>query len=363
VKPTDLIAAVQAAPDDDAPRAVYGDALSDAGDPLGELVAVQLELGRLDHKDFLRRAQLEDRERVLLRKHGKKWLKPYAKLATGVHFRRGLVERMTVSPQTLLERTDALFAAAPLLRGVELGADWDDAALTALARAKVLSRFRELRFFQPAVTVAGLSRLVSSPAVSALETLEIEHCLQAREGLATALSRSPHVAGLKSFRLRKTLLGSVGLRTLLVAETLPALRTLELHRSNIQDAGAVALARPHRLKLDRLEIGMYHFTPKSFKILMGAKLLGKLSYLALRDRYLAASSALALAASKQLKQLRVLDLDGATLDPEGARALAASKVLPKIERLRVCEYELDAGARAALEKRYGAALHLDPPEE
>jgi uncharacterized protein (TIGR02996 family) len=38
----DLLAAIRAAPDDDAPRAVYADWLLERGDPLGELIAIQL---------------------------------------------------------------------------------------------------------------------------------------------------------------------------------------------------------------------------------------------------------------------------------------------------------------------------------
>ncbi len=62
-----LYAAVYAAPTDDGPRRVLADALLEAGDPRGELIALQLSGG--------------DPERVeaLLKKHGEKWLGPLAK--------------------------------------------------------------------------------------------------------------------------------------------------------------------------------------------------------------------------------------------------------------------------------------------
>src|SRR5947209_1923575 len=52
-------------PEDEAPRMIYADWLQDQGDPLGELVRVQTELGRID-TGRARREELARRERELL---------------------------------------------------------------------------------------------------------------------------------------------------------------------------------------------------------------------------------------------------------------------------------------------------------
>lgn len=62
----DLLAAVWAAPDDDAPRQVYADFLQEKGDPRGELIALQLS-GKND-KDTTSRCK------KLLAEHGRAWL-------------------------------------------------------------------------------------------------------------------------------------------------------------------------------------------------------------------------------------------------------------------------------------------------
>ncbi len=86
----ELLGAIWAALDDDAPRAVYADFLMERGDPRGELVAIQL---RGDADDAARR-----RARALLAKHGKEWLGPLERLLDkqGREVRRGFLARGTL---------------------------------------------------------------------------------------------------------------------------------------------------------------------------------------------------------------------------------------------------------------------------
>jgi uncharacterized protein (TIGR02996 family) len=81
----DLLAAVYANPDDDAPRSVYADWLQERGDPRGEFIALQLE------KSPTKEAQARIRE--LLKKHERAWLGPIEPpvLKAAVVFRRGFV--------------------------------------------------------------------------------------------------------------------------------------------------------------------------------------------------------------------------------------------------------------------------------
>src|SRR5262249_12087734 len=87
-------------PDDDAPRLVYADWLEEQGDAdnlaNAELLRVQCRLARLDgvEEEFF---DLQTREELLLREHGRRWL---AKLPDedGIdwRFRRGLPEHVSV---------------------------------------------------------------------------------------------------------------------------------------------------------------------------------------------------------------------------------------------------------------------------
>src|SRR5262245_55829511 len=63
-----LLAAVHESPEDDAPRRVYADWLTDHGDPRGEFIAVQCELAGLTDADP-RWPELKARERDLLEAH------------------------------------------------------------------------------------------------------------------------------------------------------------------------------------------------------------------------------------------------------------------------------------------------------
>jgi uncharacterized protein (TIGR02996 family) len=76
-----LLAAIYDAPDDDGPRLVYADYLTEKGDPRGEFIALQIRGG--DPK----------REKELIKKHGAGWLGPLAPvlLKEGIEFRRGFV--------------------------------------------------------------------------------------------------------------------------------------------------------------------------------------------------------------------------------------------------------------------------------
>ncbi len=66
-----LLAAVYAAPDDDAPRLVYADWLQEQGDPRGELIALQIAR---THQEPTHDAL--DRERYLIENHCGAWLAP-----------------------------------------------------------------------------------------------------------------------------------------------------------------------------------------------------------------------------------------------------------------------------------------------
>ena len=81
----ELLAAIYANPSDDGARAVYADALQEAGDPRGELIALQLQRERTK--------QQIARERALLKAHEREWIGGIAPVVNkgGTEFARGFL--------------------------------------------------------------------------------------------------------------------------------------------------------------------------------------------------------------------------------------------------------------------------------
>jgi uncharacterized protein (TIGR02996 family) len=107
--PDALLEACLAAPEDDAPRLVWADAI---GGERGELVVIQCDLARggLAPAEVVRRKQ---RERELLAGHAAAWSGLHG-LATACSFQRGFVEAVAVDIDRALEHRAAIAAAAPL---------------------------------------------------------------------------------------------------------------------------------------------------------------------------------------------------------------------------------------------------------
>jgi len=88
----ELLAAIYAQPDDDAPRLVYADALQERGDPRGELIALQIRLATEAGEPAMR-----VRERELLREHGDAWLGALAPIVVAPFaFERGFLAMVTI---------------------------------------------------------------------------------------------------------------------------------------------------------------------------------------------------------------------------------------------------------------------------
>jgi uncharacterized protein (TIGR02996 family) len=109
----ELYDAVYAALDTDEPRTVLADALQERGDPRGELIALQLLAVRGEATEVVR-----ERERELLRKHGKTWLGELRKITLRAELRRGFLYRLELAGAWVTDHWDVL-AMDPSLRTVE----------------------------------------------------------------------------------------------------------------------------------------------------------------------------------------------------------------------------------------------------
>jgi uncharacterized protein (TIGR02996 family) len=108
-----LYAAVYAAPDDDAPRAVLADALTDAGDPRGELIALQLREAAGDATP-----EMTERARELVQTHAKSWLGSLRPIVYRAELRRGFLHTLELEGSYATRKWDEL-ARDPALATVE----------------------------------------------------------------------------------------------------------------------------------------------------------------------------------------------------------------------------------------------------
>jgi uncharacterized protein (TIGR02996 family) len=189
-----LLETARVDPDDDAPRLVYGDWLTERGDPRGELIAVQCELARLadETPPSSRLCALRRREAQLLLVHGPRWLAtPHLRSPI---LRRGFVDEGTLDACRDFDRlAPAIFAAAPLL--TRLALFWDpDPAFAALLASPHFARIRGLRLR----SVESLESLLrAADEVPHLQHLVIEQC----EPSPDLVGRLDALVGLRSLAL------------------------------------------------------------------------------------------------------------------------------------------------------------------
>lgn len=111
-----LLEACRLAPDDDAPRLAWAEAV---GGERGELVLLQCELarGRIALAEAVPRQR---RVSELLAMHGAAW-SGVDHLGARFEFRRGFVEAIEADARTFATHIDEIFRRAPLLRSLAAG--------------------------------------------------------------------------------------------------------------------------------------------------------------------------------------------------------------------------------------------------
>ncbi len=205
-----LLAAVLAAPEDDAPRLVYADWLDENGRPeRAQFIRLQVERSRLPrfdpHREVLTR--LADR---LFDRHGADWVAELPRVdgITWAEFDRGFPRAVVARTLGYFERAARrLSAAAPIdtleLRGPEA---------RRLSRAQAQPALRVLR-----VRHTGLAdppdELFQSPLLSTVHTLELVGLGLENDGLA-ALARSGRLEHLRELVLDGNSVGTAGLTAL-----------------------------------------------------------------------------------------------------------------------------------------------------
>jgi uncharacterized protein (TIGR02996 family) len=266
-----FLAAIAASRDDDAPRLRYADWLSQGGDPLGGFICRQCRRGRPLLPPRFSSSDLDHVEQALLDAHGETWLRPlrqlgvedYLEYLDAVVFQSGMVEKVRLADEdTVLRHADALFEAAPALRGIIL---WKQVSYDRLAAAPALARLTELQLVDH-ISYAELRQLLASSHLSNLRTLALPFEIGPRGAAllascrqlsrlttlalhgelgdkgAKALANSPHLAQLAHLELIGCGIGPAGVRALTTSPRLPELHRLSLRSSPIGTDGVRALA-------------------------------------------------------------------------------------------------------------------------
>ncbi|MBX3162421.1 MAG: TIGR02996 domain-containing protein [Deltaproteobacteria bacterium] len=344
-----LLAAIRERPEDDAPRLVYADWLTERGDPRGELIAVQCALARLERDDDAR-PRLEERDRELRTAHEEAWRGELAQLpgfASG-YLERGFVRRLAMDEGALGIHLAAALAAAPLLEEVYLSRERrDDDADEAEAPAE-LARLRGIRYHTTRYALAGLEsghldglaalelgRDVDVPAVvdgMVARPLRLRRLDARFDGCLGKVLAWPGAAALEDLdAARSAVDGSIAARLARLAN----LRTLRLGDNRLHDEGVRALVTsPHLRSLVELDLARTRG-----RAAIAEARLPALTRLRYGENDLRGGAANKLAAAPGLANLELLDLRGSNrpeaplLDVDGAIAVVSSPNLARLHTL------------------------------
>lgn len=382
-----LLAAICAAPDDDAARLAYADFLDEHGEPeRAEFIRLQIDLAHLPAWD--RKAKLlRFRERLLLLRHGEEWRAQLPELG-GVEwgkFERGFVSEVILeSLKVLTKRFDALCAASPItgiqlnsldgftskppephhwLRSLRLGvACKEPGAVTQIATSHWVTT---LTRFEVACTVlaSDLAVIAGSARLAQLQELHLTHGSSSDVGLA-ALAKSEHLANLRVLRLPPANLGTfatdppitvAGIKSLAATQTLTNLTSLDLGNQRFTDDGVRAiLTSPSLAKLETVSFAGSALTARAFELTTGQARLRDVN---LSQCVIGDVGAAALAKSPHFTKVARLDLRACEVGAKGIAALAASNMAKHLRELNLADNPVRASGIQELAKGRWPELH------
>ncbi|MGV3623189.1 MAG: TIGR02996 domain-containing protein [Archangium sp.] len=231
-----LRAQILASPEDDGPRQVLADLLTEQGDPRGEFIAVQLQLARENNPPLAAQAQ------ELLTKYGAAWAA--APNDVRVTFRRGFVDSVESNEAAVSIELSELCAREPVTSVRFVSSRRFE--MHSLSLAPWLSRIRALEFaaahrYGAAVTADGLEVLLESPSLRRLERLVFRDQPLGDAGAAKLAEHSAAVSSLKALVLQGAGISARGARLLAGIRWLPRLEELSLADNPLQVQGVEAV--------------------------------------------------------------------------------------------------------------------------
>jgi uncharacterized protein (TIGR02996 family) len=342
-----LLQAVQDRPEDDAPRLRYGARLEQRGDAYGEFIRLQCP-PRSATDEELDAAQ--ERTRLLLVRHGWKWLTPLERLGLrNPHFHRGFVEQGEMAAAALVDHAEPLFRLAPLLRQLALQWAWID--LDRLAACPGLARIQSLglsnRGQGSKLGPQQLARLLASPYLGGLRALDLSFNPLGPAGVKV-VADSPALAGLTSLTLTSCALDDAAVQHLAASPHLAELQTLSLS-GGVTAEGIRALAGSAYLThLTSLDLEGCQLDDEGTQVLASSPRMAGLTSLALSNTGLADEGVKALASSPWITRLRTLVLSQNLFGDAGLTALAASPNLTNLTSLQLRDLRTSADALGTL---------------
>lgn len=306
----ELLQAVLAAPDDEAPRLVLADWLTERGDPRGEFISIQCQRARGVEDDGALLAQ----ERALLEAHGASWI-PDPSLVR-VQFARGFPESVEVLDAMALPQLESFLAREPVRALTFNSAQRLDAArfsaLPWIDRLTSLS-FRGPRPQSPAVlSRAQLPYLLDARGLRGLRRLELSGQWMEDEGFALLSERGASAfPELEALSVEDDVITAAGVRAHVESRWSARLSALSLSGNRFGVDGVEALAasrRPGQLRVLRLDHDAVGNAGAI--VLAGANRFASLETLSLRFARITAPGAEALLDSEALRGLGSLDLEG-----------------------------------------------------
>jgi uncharacterized protein (TIGR02996 family) len=238
-------------PNDDGPRLVYADWLEERGDPLAELIRLQIEIEGVGgvHQ------QLEARVQELLECHRETWFEPIQSLGLSGCFRRGLMEVSITGVSLFLDLAPALFQMPHVLA---------------------------IRLSDAAVQPSTLIEFAMSPHFGRVQHLNLNRSRIGNDGVAAWVDNCPECR-LISLNLGQNDISSRGILRLVDRLRVSQLTELRLAGNGIGDAGAKALAGTPRLsRLRTLDLSYNQLGTVGGEYLAESPFLGQLTNLNLR---------------------------------------------------------------------------------
>lgn len=255
-------------PDDDAPRLMYADWLTEQDDPQGEFIRIQCELVTLPDEGE-RRPALVDREQFLLNKHGSKWRKPLLPAVKRMQpqFIRGFIGKVTTTATLFPKWVDAIFHYAPAVRALCLTNFLDVRKTARVAKCSELDRIAELDVGESGLGGNLVEVLLSTPFLKSLRSLDLSDNHLGPAGVR-GVAGAMFLHELQVLTMRRCNLGPSAAEALAGSAWLSRLKVLDLNGNGLGNDGAKALAAsPHLTGLQRLSLVDADVGPAGRKVL------------------------------------------------------------------------------------------------
>lgn len=348
---------------------VYADYLTENGNSHGDFIRVCAQLAPLSPDDP-QRAELDDRWAELFSAEAEMWYRPLTDLGLRPDFRgefqaitwlgpHGVIDRVCISrPDILPARAARLFAAAPLLRRLELRDDALDPV--GFARVRQLAQIDELDISLTALTPDGLEAVCRSKYLGALRDLDLGHNPLGAAG-ARVLRTAPVLARLDRLVVGSCELGDEGFRELVSSPHAHRLKDLTASKNRLTSASLHALAGSRLTELTTLNLASNRFDADGFRALARVPFLSSLTSLTLDDSGLDEDCARTIA-QFGMKELRTLRVANSRVGARGTAALVAAPFFAGVRTLDIQSAaigDMGASAIAALPSSNLRELHLN----